>query len=150
MIWLNRNPVRFVVGKPFSNHTKQEKAMKHQSNVIDAWRVWQPSPMTKKKPQLEKLLKHGTEGRVNDMRLIDADALKDRFSLTGPVGVSVRRVIDKAPTIDAVPVVRCKDCKHWEEIKHGQGWCTGFAPSDVFSAFNDFCSYGERREGDGR
>ena len=42
------------------------------------------------------------------MRLGDLDALKDRFSLTGPIGFSVRRVIDEAPTIDAVPVTEIK------------------------------------------
>ena len=46
---------------------------------------------------------------------------------------------------DVVEVVRCKDCKKWEEIKHGQGWCTGFAPSDVFSDYDYFCSNGERK-----
>lgn len=53
-----------------------------------------------------------------------------------------------APTVDAVPVVRCKDCKH----KYNDGnqiicqrlyWCDGtnFEPSA-----EDFCSRGERRE----
>ena len=85
------------------------------------------------------------------MRLIDADALKDRFSLTGPVGVSVRRVIDKAPTIDAVPVVRCKDCEKWKQkdetwLCKNFGYCSECmmdCPAD------HFCSYGERREGGG-
>ena len=26
---------------------------------------------------------------------------------------AIWRTIDDAPVIDAVPVVRCKDCKHW-------------------------------------
>ena len=29
-------------------------------------------------------------------------------------GVTVQEWIDKAPTIDAVPVVRCKDCKYFK------------------------------------
>jgi hypothetical protein len=70
--------------------------------------------MTKKKPQLEKLLKHGTEGRVNDMRLIDADAkgLQQRININfGSVTrFIVKSILKDAPTIDAVPVVRCKDC----------------------------------------
>lgn len=48
------------------------------------------------------------------MRLIDADALLLRAV---PHGWSTPKwvsdiVIEDAPTIDAVPVVRCKDCKH--------------------------------------
>lgn len=87
------------------------------------------------------------------MRLIDADALKDRFSLTGPVGVSVRRVIDNAPTIDSVPVVRCKDCKHNYGLTHGGEYCSVDIVCDYWETDglgeSDFCSYGERREGDG-
>lgn len=47
--------------------------------------------------------------------------------------------IDNAPTVDAVPVVRCKDCKH------------EFGGSCIICGFQkrkpeDFCSYGERKE----
>ena len=52
------------------------------------------------------------------------------------------------PAADVVAVVRCKDCKHWDEIKHGKGWCSGFAPSDVFTDYDYFCSNGERKEND--
>lgn len=38
---------------------------------------------------------------------------------------------------DAVPVVRCKDCKHWLK---GDGSC--FPHAD----YNDFCSNGERKD----
>ena len=57
------------------------------------------------------------------MRLIDADALKTKaircetFKLYD-VPVFLKAVgtkeIDRAPTIDAVPVVRCKDCKYFK------------------------------------
>ena len=57
-------------------------------------------------------------------RLIDADALKSKaircetFKLYD-VPVFLKAVgtkeIDRAPTVDAVPVVRCKDCKHWSD-----------------------------------
>lgn len=48
--------------------------------------------------------------------------------------------IDNAPTVDAVPVVRCKDCKH------------EFGGSCILCGFQkrkpeDFCSYGERKDG---
>jgi hypothetical protein len=65
------------------------------------------------------------EGRVNDMRLIDADALfiavdvgdtdvwqvdADGWGTGGYSTDTMKSMIEKAPTIDAVPVVRCKDC----------------------------------------
>lgn len=85
------------------------------------------------------------------MRLGDLDALKDRFSLTGPIGVSVRRVIDNAPTIDAVPVTEIKAylqkrLDEWNALGDGK-----FEPANmwgynfIMACFDDL----ERREGDG-
>lgn len=55
--------------------------------------------------------------------------------------------INNAHTVDAVPVVRCKDCKHYEihrpkvlENCERNGYLIPMSP-------DDFCSYGERREG---
>ena len=45
--------------------------------------------------------------------------------------------LDKFPTIDAVPVVRCKDCKH----RFKDSWCE-YADDDNF-----YCARGERKEG---
>ena len=118
------------------------------------------------------------EWTVNDMRLIDADELKemlikernampltktDRYGFGVKVpnhhGMSMRGGINKAfrcmeqtHTIDAVPVVRCKDCKR----------CDGFPePDDIqpneigICRINmlavkpeGFCSYGERKDGE--
>lgn len=53
---------------------------------------------------------------------------------------------EDAPTVDAVEVVRCKDCKNRDDItgecKHPKavGWDV-IIPED-----NDFCSYGERKD----
>ena len=48
--------------------------------------------------------------------------------------------VRNAPSVDAVPVVRCKHCKHAGE-KHCQlvGGLTHIRPYD-------FCSYGERKD----
>ena len=58
------------------------------------------------------------------MRLIDADALADTLNELGvPYRADVQFAIFDAPTIDAVPVVRCKDCKWYDppHIDHGGG-----------------------------
>ena len=54
-------------------------------------------------------------------------------------------IIKNAPTVDAVEVVRCKDCKHME-IDRGGRFC------HVWGGYNGmgddgFCNYGERKEG---
>ena len=97
------------------------------------------------------------------MRLIDADALQNILlpittaleheygSLGGAVSGCMKH-IDSAPTVDAVPVVRCRDCQHWKP----KGSKAGNSFSDMeyiggceFTNYcrreSDFCSYGERR-----
>lgn len=78
------------------------------------------------------------------MRLIDADELMEKYHKT-PVWDSWVE-INNAPTIDAVPVVRCKDCVMYQSSgKSGLnlGWC----PVCSFVRWgDDFCSYGERKE----
>ena len=55
-------------------------------------------------------------------------------------------MIKTAPTVDAVPVVRCRECKHRgtdDCIFHIKG-----EPADeelLLKLDNDFCSYGERK-----
>ena len=89
-------------------------------------------------------------------RLIDADALHRKVKMeTNPYGkptidyesgVKVLEWIDKAPTIDAVPVVRCKDCKWlYDEM---DDYCCRSHRGLVRICENSFCSYGERKNGD--
>lgn len=63
-------------------------------------------------------------------------------------------LLKNAPAADAAPVVRCKDCSHayinsFAE-KSGAALClhwTNMAKGDaVVTQFDDFCSYGERKE----
>ena len=48
------------------------------------------------------------------MRLIDAGKAKASldWTLIGDAADAACRVIDNAPTVDAVEVVRCKDCRY--------------------------------------
>ena len=50
------------------------------------------------------------------------------------------------PTIDAVPVVRCVDCKHGIEAEKSEFLCERWNGSVM--EFYDYCSYGERRDDD--
>ena len=49
--------------------------------------------------------------------------------------------------VDAVPVVRCKDCK-WLYSEMGN-YCCRSHRGLVRICENSFCSYGERKDGDG-
>lgn len=86
------------------------------------------------------------------MRLIDADALKDKCYITvngttiGRTNYVMFHEIDEAPTIDAVQVVRCKDCIHWKADNEvfELGFCCVFPQKWVAETF--YCADGERRE----
>lgn len=85
------------------------------------------------------------------MRLIDANELLNRmqedplFDLVERYGVS--GVINAEPTVDAVPVIRCKDCKHWQYDSCFVDSEEGDAESIILDRFAfDFCSRAERKE----
>ena len=99
------------------------------------------------------------------MRLIDADRLNkpiyaEEDNITGSGmsydeicgyndGIDIaRNKIDQAPTIDAVPVVRCKDCKFgdWDSEPNDAMVCMR-TKDGFWRSGNDFCSFGERKEG---
>lgn len=69
------------------------------------------------------------------MRLIDADALINTLGVSDE-DIDFREIIGDAPTIDAVPVVRCKDCKYRGIIDY---------PVCCESTDEWFCADGDRR-----
>ena len=51
------------------------------------------------------------------------------------------------PSVDAVEVVRCKDCKHYVKALDDENIIGNVCDIDGFGwADNDFCSYGERKD----
>lgn len=87
------------------------------------------------------------------MRLIDADALLEKMKRTSRY-FQVEFDIEEAPTIEAEPVVRCKECKHWKPSGSKAGnsfsdmeYIGGCEFTNYFRRESDFCSYGERKEG---
>lgn len=90
------------------------------------------------------------EKSKNDQRLIDADALCRKFEGepwydNADLDEIALPLVDDAPTIDAVEVVRCRECKKHCEA-NGKHYCKFwrmYCPDD--SDF--FCKAGERKEG---
>ena len=88
------------------------------------------------------------------MRLIDADATKRRVADTyfDTLIPCVNRALDDSPTVDAVPVVRCRECKHLNVVNRKELYAHCPKTSTVFRPFEldtreHFCSLGERKEG---
>ena len=95
------------------------------------------------------------------MRLIDADVLTEEFKKWLPkegsewlqcdihplenLSVSAILTIEEQPTVEAVPVVHCKNCKHWGtgvagETEHVK--CCEYGKYMVGE--NGYCVYGEK------
>ena len=76
--------------------------------------------------------------------------------LTGCVKRSGDRVVNdlcKLPTVDAVEAVRCKDCKYWKTAdgvnqSKKVKFCTYQIGHHYARRDGDFCSRGERKDGD--
>ena len=76
------------------------------------------------------------------MRLIDADA-----QIGKDVGIAwvSTEAIRNASTIDAVPMVRCRECGHGMRCVDGYVRCSHPSGKVILMKSSDFCSYGERR-----
>lgn len=97
----------------------------------------------------------------NERRLIDLDKIKPiDFPSYEMDGLDVVQYLNTLPTVDAVEVVRCKNCVSFNELSRtvgeetGKVYCFGYcyhwdyesgmSPNQVDG--EDFCSYGERKD----
>ena len=100
------------------------------------------------------------------MRLIDLDALiyawcdgcdAPEKGMCNDDMCEFAEIVKKFPTIDAVPVVRCKDCKYYDyrenagkakSKRHESKTKCCCRSALIFTKPHNFCSYGERRSDD--
>lgn len=89
------------------------------------------------------------------MRLIDADALSKRLQKlwdihddTDFANKDVWQELENAPSIDAVPVVRCKDCKYAHMTYDGDcKYCDVWFPDEAEYLDGDYyCASAEMKE----
>ena len=95
----------------------------------------------------------------NDMELISREALIEIIekriphmipNVLGTHDVTAEGMVEfikSQPTVEAVPVVRCKDCKYfcdgYPNVLNADGLCEN---TDCLVDLYCFCSYGERKE----
>ena len=69
----------------------------------------------------------------------------------GSDGAMAMEIVASPPAADVTPVVRCKDCVHWDDDPDTYG--ADYGPKGkCMKSFetmcaDDFCSYGERKDG---
>ena len=80
---------------------------------------------------------------VKDLELL----AKHEDSFRQSVILGVVQTVKAHPTVDAVEVVRCRDCKHMI-LQSNIRYCTVWhGPNGMGD--DGFCNYGERKDGDG-
>ena len=97
------------------------------------------------------------------MRLIDADIViaeikevitnreksKTQSNIAKRVFELIIEALEKEPTVEAEPITRCKDCKHFKHWYRDKGICSLWY-EDGIDVFEDgFCSYGAKMDGEG-
>ena len=89
------------------------------------------------------------------MRLIDADRLSEAIydNVSAPYEEAVwakedcLTEIEAAQTMDAVEVVRCRECKYrFKNNGHNKDGCP-IIDANIWMDDDDFCSHGEQEEG---
>ena len=74
----------------------------------------------------------------------DIQADVDYGGVGGMVGGALKRYVKRAPAVDAVIPVRCKDCKRMFVSVPGIRYCTVWNNPNGMGD-DGFCNYGERR-----
>lgn len=96
------------------------------------------------------------------MRLINVDELKEwienwfvknagwyPYDKSNNIPISeLYNILERMPTVDAEPVVRCKDCKYMTEHYDTDGNAPYWTCSEWDSGtdYDGYCHYGERKE----
>ena len=92
---------------------------------------------------------------AEDFRLIDAEGLLRAMKKADEADPdlstcwsrgSIRRIIEGLPTVDAAEVVRCEDCKRSDHSRCGTDGVLYCMKHSRFMVYDNFCSYGERRD----
>lgn len=78
------------------------------------------------------------------MRLVDAD-VADKWMRQNNAFIDAA-ILKAIPTIDAVPVVRCQECRYYPTAKVNEKGFLICPASGMEITETDYCSYGERMD----
>lgn len=86
------------------------------------------------------------------MRLVVADKLlRNTVYNTLRAPYITKRDVEEAPTVDAVTVVRCADCKFWAACESDENDCNCYGVCEQINRltmYDCFCADGEVKEDD--
>ena len=82
----------------------------------------------------------------NEKRLIDVNDIYSLFNQNGIARLHVAD-IDTIPRVDAVEVVRCRDCFYYTPVNDKIGKCVFLIGEHQYVVPDGYCYLGERKEG---
>lgn len=59
--------------------------------------------------------------------------------------MAIKNAVEEMPTVDAVPVIRCKDCRFCRKYKYRENVCTCLRLGSGRNMY-DYCSYAQIKE----
>lgn len=77
---------------------------------------------------------------------IDRDAFEQELSGMEEAYNMVIDLLNSQPTVDAAPVIRCKDCRYFDETTVNSNGFLICGIGDMEITPTDFCSYAEKVE----
>ena len=75
--------------------------------------------------------------------LVDENGWYDRYTSGYEDAITD---VEEAPIVDAVPVVRCRDCRLWSPVGKRAGKCPFMIGKNLFAGDDHYCSLGEKEE----
>ena len=88
--------------------------------------------------------------------LVYRKELRDALYEADAVTMQGVKIINQFPAVNAAPVVRCRECMHWKPTGSKAGnsfsdmeYIGGCEFTNYCRRESDFCSWGERKDGDG-
>lgn len=82
----------------------------------------------------------------NEKRLIDVNDIYSLFNQNGIARLHVAD-IDTIPRVDAVEVVRCRECFYYTPVNDKIGKCVFLIGEHQYVVPDGYCYLGERKEG---
>ena len=82
----------------------------------------------------------------NEKRMIDVNDIYSLFNQNGIARLHVAD-IDTIPRVDAVEVVRCRDCFYYTPVNDKIGKCVFLIGDHQYVVPDGYCYLGERKEG---
>lgn len=79
---------------------------------------------------------------IEELLVMDSDYVDEFASGVRKVMNAIRRL----PTVDAVEIVRCRECQHWNKRYEKMGMCMKHNSIVTFTRPDFYCAFGERKK----